>query len=408
MAQAELRTLEEADENGRPSHGALVFPELIWDHYCWQHALHPERYPGSNGQKNGNVRLLEKTYHRTLERFEHDAGEVVDAYWCQTDASAVVLTRKQVSRWPKRHDLRLYRASDWVTSAAPRIAALLHHSDTIAMKANQILPMVPKRITLNWIFNEQSFLLGVIERSGGKVSDEDLDAVVAEHAEEIKRIERYYDGAANKTARLVYFLGMLVGILLLATVGLAISAVLGVFSEQELRSTETQNFFAAYGAGAVGALVSVMLRMRPDTRRGFSVDYEVGRGPLFWLGAFRPFIGAIFASVLYFALESDFVSLGTLSQQDTFTFYAFVGFLAGFSERFTHVIFGQAELTVASALDNVPPGRDEETERAETEEGDEVDEQPRSRHSPQRQPVDDPDEAVDDQDEAVDNPDEET
>jgi len=108
--------------------------------------------------------------------------------------------------------------------------------------------------------------------------------------------------------------------------------------------------------------VSVMLRMRPDTRTGFSVDYEVGRGPLFWLGAFRPVIGAIFASVLYFALESDFIQLGTISQQSTFTFYDFVGFLAGFSERFTHVIFGQAELTVAEALGSVPAGKDPKPE----------------------------------------------
>ena len=118
-----------------------------------------------------------------------------------------------------------------------------------------------------------------------------------------------------------------------------------------------------YGAGAVGALVSVMLRMRPDTRTSFSVDYEVGRGPIFWLGAFRPVIGAIFACALYFALESDFIQLGTINQQSTFTFYAFVGFLAGFSERFTHVIFGEAELTVAQALGSPPSGKD--TQRAE-------------------------------------------
>jgi hypothetical protein len=104
--------------------------------------------------------------------------------------------------------------------------------------------------------------------------------------------------------------------------------------------------------------VSVMLRMRPDTRAGFSVDYEVGRGPLFWLGAFRPVIGAIFASAVYFALESNFIQLGTITQQNTFTFYAFVGFLAGFSERFTHVIFGEAELTVAEALGTAPSGPD--------------------------------------------------
>jgi hypothetical protein len=361
VSQTEPRTLEEADDNGAPSHGALVFPELIWQHYCWQHALHPERYgKARNGRQlqNGDVHQLYRSYRRALGRFEDDAGEIVDAYWCLTDASAVVLTSKQTSRWPRRHELRLYRATDWVTSAAPRIAGLLNHSDSLAMKANQILPAVPKRIALNWIFCEQSFLLGVIERADGEPSEKDLDAVVTEHSEELKRIERYYDRAASKSARLVYFLGMLVGLVLLAALGLAISALLGIFTDLDLRSTQTQNFFASYGAGAVGAIVSVMLRMRPDTRVGFSVDYEVGRGPLFWLGAFRPVIGAIFASVLYFALESDFVKLGTISQQSTFTFYAFVGFLAGFSERFTHVIFGPAELTIADALGSAPPGRD--------------------------------------------------
>jgi hypothetical protein len=379
MAQTELRTLDEAEDGGAPSHGALVFPELIWKHYCWQHALHPERYGKSrngHGAQNGDVRQLYRAYRRSLDRFEDDAGAIVDAYWCLTDASAVVLTSKQTSRWPRRHDLRLYRATDWVTSAAPRIAALLHHSDSLAMKANQILPTVPKRIALNWIFSEQSFLLGVIERTDGKPSENDLDSVVAEHSEELKRIERYYDRAASKSVRLVYFLGMLVGILLLAALGLAISAILGISTELNLRSTPTQNFFASYGAGAVGALVSVMLRMRPDTRSGFSVDYEVGRGPIFWLGAFRPVIGAIFASAVYFALESDFIQLGSITQQNTFTFYAFIGFLSGFSERFTHVIFGEAELTVAEALGAAPPGRD-------SKKPEEVE-----------QPVDNPDEAA--------------
>ena len=379
MSQTELRTLEEQDDAGAPSHGALVFPELIWKHYCWQHALHPERYEkGRNGDRpqNGNVPQLYRSYRRTLDKFEDDAGDIVDAYWCLTDASAVVLTSKQVRRWPwRRHDLRLYRATDWVTSAAPRIAALLHHSDSLAMKANQILPTVPKRIALNWIFSEQSFLLGVIERSDGKPSETSLDAIVDEHTEELKRIERYYNRAAGKSVRLIYFLGMLVGILLLAALGLAISAILGISTELNLRSEPTQNFFASYGAGAVGALVSVMLRMRPDTRTSFSVDYEVGRGPIFWLGAFRPVIGAIFASALYFALESDFIQLGSITQQSTFTFYAFVGFLAGFSERFTHVIFGEAELTVAQALGSPPSGKD--TTRTE-----------------ELQPVDNPDEGA--------------
>jgi hypothetical protein len=87
-------------------------------------------------------------------------------------------------------------------------------------------------------------------------------------------------------------------------------------------------------------------------------------------------IGAIFAAAVYFALESNFIQLGSITQQNTFTFYAFVGFLAGFSERFTHVIFGEAELTVAEALGAAPSGRDS-TKPEEVE-----------------QPVDNPDEGA--------------
>src|SRR6185503_9709884 len=79
VSQAELRTLDEGEDGGAPSHGALVFPELIWKHYCWQHALHPERYGKSrngHGAQNGNVRQLYNSYRRSLDRFEEDAGPI--------------------------------------------------------------------------------------------------------------------------------------------------------------------------------------------------------------------------------------------------------------------------------------------------------------------------------------------
>jgi hypothetical protein len=375
MAQTEKTPLKESREiaseiggelHADSEHGAMLFPELIWKHYCWQHALHPDREAKRNGRRasNGDTSALYESYRSSLSEFQASVGEILDAYWCLTDASAVVLTRKRQSRWGRllgHHDLRLYRASDWVTGSAPRIASLLHHSDSLAIKANQILPRVPKRIALNWIFSEQSFLLGVIERTGGKPNEKELDAVVSEHARELKLIERYYDRAASKSARMVYFSGMLLGILLLAALGAAVPAVLKFFNgELDLHSVQAQNFFASYGAGAVGALVSVMLRMRPDNRTGFSVDYEVGRTPLFWLGAFRPVIGAVFGSTLFFALESGFVNFGAPSDNGTFYFYAFIGFLAGFSERFTQVIFGEAELTVAQALGGTTAGKGDE------------------------------------------------
>jgi hypothetical protein len=205
------------------------------------------------------------------------------------------------------------------------------------MKANQILPTVPKRIALNWIFSEQSFLPRRDRADRREAEREGSRRVVAEHSEELKRIERYYDRAASKSVRLVYFLGMLVGILLLAALGLAISAILGISTEPEPALDPDPELLRLYGAGAVGALVSVMLRMRPDTRSGFSVDYEVGRGPIFWLGAFRPVIGAIFASAVYLRARERLHPARVDHSAEHVHVLRLRRFLSGFSERFTHV-----------------------------------------------------------------------
>ena len=61
-----------------------------------------------------------------------------------------------------------------------------------------------------------------------------------------------------------------------------------------------KTFFACYTSGAVGAIVSVMSRMSGDR---FTVDYEVGRHALRWLGSFRPLIGAVFGVALYFVAQ---------------------------------------------------------------------------------------------------------
>ena len=55
----------------------------------------------------------------------------------------------------------------------------------------------------------------------------------------------------------------------------------------------------------------------------------------------RPFVGAAFAVMIYLLLKSTLVDIGGLSRKDqTIYFYAAVGFLAGFSERWARVIIG--------------------------------------------------------------------
>jgi hypothetical protein len=167
---------------------------------------------------------------------------------------------------------------------------------------------------------------------------------------QIDRIERYYDRAARKAARIRYFGGMLLGLVIVAGLGSLIATIIELFGDLDLGSTTTRNFYACFGAGAVGAMVSVMTRMRQED--GVRLDYEVGSLLIVMLGAFRPILGAIFGTAAYFALESGFLQLNPPSEKTVFFYYALFAFVAGFSERFAHVILGSADLTVAKALDD--------------------------------------------------------
>jgi hypothetical protein len=287
-----------------------------------------------------------------LASFQNSEGEIVRAYWCTTEASAVVLTerRKRLAwlPWRRLGNLRLHRETEWVTADAPVIAELLHNGDTLAIRINRVLTQVPRRIAMEWVFSEQSYLLGFVERMGGRPSRKDTVSTVARHQVEVDRIERYYDRAANKAARIRYFVGMLVGLLFVAALGALVAGVIELFANLDLNADSTRKFYACFGAGAVGAMVSVMTRMRQEG--GVTLDYEVGGALIVMLGAFRPVLGAIFGVLAYFALASGFLGITPPSPSTAFFFYAVFAFAAGFSERFAHVILGSADLTVAKGL----------------------------------------------------------
>jgi hypothetical protein len=162
-------------------------------------------------------------------------------------------------------------------------------------------------------------------------------------------IERYYDRAGDKTARVVYFGGMMLGALysaLLAGVGALLLWAGGWIEQPHVRGIET--FFVSYAAGGIGAIVSVMFRMANEDK--FAIDYEVGRPTVRKLGAFRPFIGAIFGVAMYFLISSGLPQVELPADEEAFFYYGTVAFLAGFFERRTSVIFGTAEKTLERSL----------------------------------------------------------
>ena len=91
-----------------------------------------------------------------------------------------------------------------------------------------------------------------------------------------------------------------------------------------------------------------MTRMRQED--GIKIDYEVGRALVVMLGAFRPVLGAIFGTATFFALESGVFQPTPDTDATAFFYYPLFAFAAGFSERYAHVIMGDADLSVARAL----------------------------------------------------------
>jgi hypothetical protein len=375
----------------RPITGSMLFPDLVWAHWVWQLSSRPHAFSrlprwarrwlvlGSatdgSGAKAGpppisdsELEQLRNAYEAEAGRFEEAEGRIIRAYWCATEASAVVLT-EQHNRfgwlpWRRVGSIELHRVTDWVTADAPAIAQLLHSGDMLAVRINRVLTAVPRLIAMEWIFSEQSYLLGFVERSGGHPSRKETASTIERHEIEIDRLERYYDRAARKAARIWYFGGMVLGLGVVVGLGAVIPFVVEAFGHLDLASTSARTFYACFVAGALGAMVSVMTRMRQED--GVRLDYEVGELLIVILGAFRPVLGAIFGLLTYFAIDSRLLPLTPPANGTKYFYYALFAFAAGFSERFAHVILGSAELTVAKALSGGEPSEPAEPTEAPT------------------------------------------
>jgi len=368
--------------------------------------LAPPGWHRGNRPSEEDREAAEARYREKLAEFTESEGDIVAAYWSVQIPSGIVMTtrkRGRIRTFMRGPEISLHRATTWLTGANSPVAELLHHCDTLGNKAGHILTRTPKEVAITWIFSTESYLLGVVEgrscarthtgdetngrRNGDpaapskrvreaaektvadesaaaensapaaeqetvavaeELSQDDQDLIARGRAE-IVEIEKYYDRAAGNAARFLYFWGMLSGAVIAGALAVVIALIAGAsFDVIRLDSTSTRFFFACYTAGALGAIVSVLTRMRGGR---FILDYEVGRMPAFWLGAFRPFIGAVFGLVVYFALQSELLQVKRPDEAKAFFFFTFFAFLAGFSERLTHVILGRAERTVAGTLE---------------------------------------------------------
>jgi hypothetical protein len=316
---------------------SVSFPELVWAHYLHIQEIH------EHGDLHGPA---EVEYRDKLERFVKENGRILNAYWCTSEASGVALTEKPGTRvwgilWRRRPNIRLHSATDWVTKRAPDIGHGLHTCETLAIRVTEVLSGTSERIAMQWILSVAGYLLGVVDQGNGRPAQAVATKAVNRARSELAQVEHYYHRAGEKTGRLIYFWGMMLGLVALAALAVVGSEVYALFGAFELQDPDTQLFFVCYTMGAVGAVVSVMQRMAAGGN--FSIDYEVGRPALRRVGSFRPILGAIFAIVLYFSLRGGLIQVHAGDGDRTGFFYGALAFAAGFSERRAKIIMGGAE-----------------------------------------------------------------
>jgi hypothetical protein len=328
--------------------GAASFSDLVRAHFSREH----ERAKNGRASKDA-----EDEYDAKLRRFEKEEGRLGSIYWSTRNASAVALTigKAKHARNPFAEtdiDVRLHRVTDWVTKNAEPIAVLLHECDVLAIRVREILRGTSQRIALQWIYSIQEHALGFIERSERRSTARE-DEMIASQRQELARIEKYYLRTGSKAGRIVYVSGMLVG----ASVLVALSTGAGFLIRYAWNPKPSHNdwkfLVLCTGAGAVGALVSVLSRMSGGDDASFSVDFEVGRPMLRRLGLYKPLVGSVFGVATYFLLAAGL--LQTTTKGSVMYFYGILAFLAGFSERFTGVIFGNAERLVGGQSAAPPP-----------------------------------------------------
>jgi hypothetical protein len=348
----------------------VSFPELVWAHFRWEQELH------SDARVHPET---EARYRAALQSFERQHGEILEAYWSTTNASAVAVTVRRAPRplrWMgKDPQLRFFAATDWVTKEAPLIAEMLQRCQTLAIRVSEVLRGTGERVAMQWVLSVAAHLLGFIDRSEGAPTTAEARHVARDQQHELAKIEEYYDRAGANAGRLVYFAGMMVGVATLAVLAPIVAGLFLLFDLYDAHAGEVETFFACYAAGALGALVSVMSRMNAGAEK-FNLDYEVGRNSLRRLGSFRPFLGAVFGVALYFTLSSGILQT-QISPEDTkaFYYYGTLAFVAGFSERWTRVILGGVERSIPISS------------RAEDTDEDAVREQQRERERDRRKTV---------------------
>ena len=287
--------------------------------------------------------------------FEDTYGRIDNAYWANDLASAAALTagRRRGALGGvlgKETEPRLHVLLSWQAFDASRAVELLHRCEVLAIRASVSLVGSQRRLALNWVFAVVTRGFTLLQL--GSAEPARMDAELRQMDEELRNVGEFVDKASAQDTRVRYVWGMLLGLLIVA--------IGTVVAEVTAGSTATvDRVSAAAAAGALGAVMSVLLRMRAGR---LGLPNELDRTTIVYAGTLRAFVGAAFGLVVYCLFASRLVVVmptGPTNSTSVYT-YAVIAFFAGYAERWVRVVVEpDTSLSTEQVADRIPAAVEE-------------------------------------------------
>jgi hypothetical protein len=302
------------------------FGDLV--HTRWHHTKNPT-----------DDRARER-YEEIRAAFEAEHGKIVDDHWSKREPAGVALCCKR-SRWG-RLEWSLHRGMGNLAVGAPAYSPLLLRVARDSVRANSLLRGMTQRMATANLFALSRDIIASLDAKGG--GPKALEA----YTRDLDDIADFAGEAGKRAARIVYLKGLFGGLLGVAAMTAALAYLLSSVAVPDVDSTL---LVGCVVAGSLGAVMSVLIRLSSGS---LEVDHQFGREYLTSLAGLRPFIGAAFALLIYFAFKAKL--LGQVNVPDEhgpgeFAYYFTAGFLVGFSERFAKQIVRNA----GSGVGGSPP-----------------------------------------------------
>ena len=278
----------------------------------------------------GEQQLCRDLFPALLDGYEERHGAICRSFFAQHAFVAAAITEDDQLDivWTRQESLQ-----------NPAEVRLLSRCDQLRYEAYHRLHQYDRRHCQQMIFSVVMELLRRIDRQR---LDPDRE-VRADQLDELStRLDEARDfmlRSAKRRTQSHYLKGMMAGTgAVLVGVGLLgwLLYALG------LSGSENADAVLALSAGALGALISVLMRMNGGEFNLPVLDSEMQATDVRLVAAARPLIGAVSGVIAYALVRSSLVPIDTPSSEDPTFLWMGIAFLAGFSERLAQDMFARS------------------------------------------------------------------